>query len=283
MKLIVAHEGPQVELVRRSLELLDLGLLLFILLQLFLVTALLFLYVKAVISGIKLRLAVFQLNDPIDHLVQEVPVVRDGENGAFEPGQILLQPFRGPEIQMVGGLVQQEHVGVLQNKTAQVHTGLFPAGEVGKLPLPHFSRNIQAVADLIEGGLGVVPAAGLEGGRKGVIPLEERGLILPLLHTPCKEGHLPLQLLQPVKGAAEHPIHRISHRIYRYLGDEAHPLPGGRGHLPLVRLQFPGEDTEQRGLARSVFSQQADPLPSVHLKGQSVQDPVAHLKLFTDV
>ena len=36
-------------------------------------------------------------------------------------------------------------------------------------------------------------------------------------------------------------------------------------------------------LPRYVFSQQADPLPGVHLKGQFVQDPVAHLKLFTDV
>ena len=56
----------------------------------------------------------------------------DGQHGALVTVQILLQPFGGPEIQVVGGLVQQEDVGILQNQAGQVDPGLLPAGEGGK-------------------------------------------------------------------------------------------------------------------------------------------------------
>ena len=61
---VVAHKGPQVHLLRRLFQLLDLSLLLQVLLHPLLIAALLLHGVKAVIAGIKLRLAVRHLNDP---------------------------------------------------------------------------------------------------------------------------------------------------------------------------------------------------------------------------
>ena len=75
MELVRPHEGPQVELVRRFLELFDLGLLLLVLLQPLLIAALLLFYVKAVVPLVELRLAVLDLNDPSDHPVQKPAVV----------------------------------------------------------------------------------------------------------------------------------------------------------------------------------------------------------------
>ena len=64
VQCVIAHKGPQVHLLRCLFQLLDLGLLLQILLHPLLIAALLLHGVKAVIAGIKLRLAVRHLNDP---------------------------------------------------------------------------------------------------------------------------------------------------------------------------------------------------------------------------
>ena len=149
MQLVVAHKSPQVQLVRRLLELLKLGLLLLVLLELLLVAPLLLLHIKAVVARVKLRLAIVDLDDPAYHPVQEPAVVGDGQHGALVTVQILLQPFGGPEIQVVGGLVQQEDVGILQNQAGQVDPGLLPAGEGGKKLPPHVLGNLQAIAYLI--------------------------------------------------------------------------------------------------------------------------------------
>ena len=283
VELVVAHEGPQVHLVRRRLELLDLGLLLFILAELLLIAALLLLHIVAVIAGVELGLAVLQLDDPTHHLVQEPAVMGDGKDGAFEPGEVVLQPLGAAQVQVVGGLVQQQHVGVLQNEAAQVHPGLLTAGEVGEGTLAHVGGDVQAVAHLVEGGLHVVAAAGLEGGGQGVIPAQEGGIALPRRHPGGEGLHLLFHILEPLEGRPQHHLHRIALGVHRDLGDEPHPLARGHRHLALVGLQLSGEDTEEGGLARSVLAQQAHSLPGVHLEGDPVQDLPAHFKFFGDV
>ncbi len=91
----------------------------------------------------------------------------DGQHGALVTVQILLQPFGGPEIQVVGGLVQQEDVGILQNQAGQVDPGLLPAGEGGKKLPPHVLGNLQAIAHLIQLRLGIVAAPRLKSGGEG--------------------------------------------------------------------------------------------------------------------
>ena len=166
---VVARVGPDTQLLRRLLQLLDFGLLLLILPQLLLVPPLLFHGIKAVISGVKLRFSLLNLHHPPDHLVQKVAVVGDGQDGALEPFQILLQPLGGPQVQVVGGLVQKEDVGVLQDEPGQVDPGLLPAGQLVEGPLPHFLGNRQAVAHLIFIGVSLIAAPGLKGGGQLVV------------------------------------------------------------------------------------------------------------------
>ena len=54
--------------------------------------------------------------------------------------------------------------------------------------------------------------------------------------------------------------------------------PWRNGDGALVAVQLPGQYFEQGGLAGAVFAQQAHPLPLVDLKGDAVQNIVAHLK-----
>ena len=50
--------------------------------------------------------------------------------------------------------------------------------------------------------------------------------------------------------------------------------------VPLVAVQFSYQYFEQRGLAGAVFAQQTYPLPLIDLKGDAIQNIVAHLKGF---
>jgi hypothetical protein len=66
--------------------------------------------------------ATVQFQDPAGDVVQEVAVVSDGHNGAVVIMQEALQPGHGFGIQVVGRLVQQEHVRAGQQQAAQGHT-----------------------------------------------------------------------------------------------------------------------------------------------------------------
>ena len=280
--LVVARVGPYPQLLGRLLQLLDLGLLLLVLLELFLVAPLLLHHIEAVVARIELRLAVVNLNDPLDHPIQKPAVVGDGQDGALVAIQILLQPLGGPEIQVVGRLVQQKDVGVLQNQAGQVDPGLLPAGERGKKLSPHVLGNLQAVAHLVQLRLGVIAASGLKRGGEGVVPPEKGGVAVRP-HLLGKAEHLRLHGVELIKGGLEHVSHRILRRIDRDLGNKPYPLAGGYVHLALVPIQFAGEDFEQCGLAGAVFAQQAHPLPLVYLKGQAVQYLFAYLELLGQV
>ena len=116
MQLVRAHERPQMQIVRRLLQMGDLLLVFLILPAQLLVPALLFLGIERIVAVIKLRLAVDDLNDPLRDLVEKPAVVRYGEHRPLEVEQIVLQPLGGAQVQMVGRLVQQQYVRVFQNE-----------------------------------------------------------------------------------------------------------------------------------------------------------------------
>ena len=281
--LVHAHESPDPQLLRRLLQLCDLGLLFFVLLHPLLVAAFLLHGVEAVIPAVKLRFPVLDLDDPGDGAVQEIPVVGDGDHRAVERANVLLQPLGSVEVQVVGGLVQQQDVRVLQDEAAQVHPGLLPAGEAVEKLLPLGVRNGQAVCDLVHRHVRVVAAEGLEPLAEGAVPLQNRRVALPGGHPGLQGPHLLRQALQPGESGAQHVLHRVAGGIDGDLGDQAHPSALAHHDGALVIVQLAGQYLEQGGLAGAVAAQQAHPLPLVHLKGEAVQDVLPHLKGFDQV
>ena len=194
----------------------------------------------------------------------------DGEHRTLELLQILLQPLGGPQVQVVGGLVQQKDVRVLQNEATEVHPGLLPAGELVKGLLPHGLGDGQAVADLILVGVHLIAAPGLEGGGELVIAGEDGGVGLPVGHAPGQSGHLLLHLVQGLKGGVDHILHGVALGIDGDLGDEAQALARSDHHLALVVVHHARKDAQQGGLAAAVGAKQSHPFAGVHLKGKSV-------------
>ena len=114
--LVHTLERPHPQLFGSLFQLLNLGLFLLILLHPLLEAPFLFHGIEAVISAVKLRLAVLNLNDPGHDPVQEIAVMGDGHHRPPEGADILLQPLRGMEVQVVGRLVQQQDIRILQNE-----------------------------------------------------------------------------------------------------------------------------------------------------------------------
>ena len=72
-----------------------------------------------------------ELEDPARHVVEEVAVVGDRDDGALELGQVALQPPDALGVEVVGRLVEQQHVGLLQQQPAERHAAPLAARELG--------------------------------------------------------------------------------------------------------------------------------------------------------
>ena len=183
---------------------------------------------------------------------------------------------------MVGGLVQQEDVGVLQDESGQVDPGFFSPGQLVKQPLPHGRRDGQAAAHLILASVCLVAAPGLERGGQLVVAGQQGGIALSRPHPLGQGGHLLLHGPKGSERGIQHILHRVTRRVDRNLGDQAQPAVGRDDNLPLVRADRAGEDAQQRCLAAAVGAQQAHPLAGIHLKGEPVQYFFADLEFFHD-
>src|SRR5262249_23081910 len=68
-----------------------------------------------------------ELEDPLGHVVKEVPVVGDRDDGAGVLLQVLLQPLHALGVQVVGGLVEEQQVRLGQQQAAQRDPALLAA------------------------------------------------------------------------------------------------------------------------------------------------------------
>ncbi len=70
-----------------------------------------------------------ELQDPPGHVVKEVAVVGDRDHRAFILLEMTLQPGDRLGVQMIRGLVQEQNVGLSEQKPAQGHPPLLAAGK----------------------------------------------------------------------------------------------------------------------------------------------------------
>src|SRR5262249_8736315 len=80
-------------------------------------------------AGIEGQLAVLEMKDGIDRSVQGVAIVADEENRAAIALEIIFEPERAFEIEIVRRLVQEEKVGRREQDSGKGHAHAPPAGE----------------------------------------------------------------------------------------------------------------------------------------------------------
>ena len=276
MELVHAHKGPEVELVRRFAQMGDLLLVLFPDAKLFFIAAVFLLHKEAVVAVIKLRPAVDELNGALHHGVQKPAVVGDGEDGALEVEEVVLQPLGGVHIQMVGGLVQQENVRVLQNEPGQIHPGLFSAGKGGEKLCAHVRRDVKTVGHPVSLPLGLVAAHVFKALHQPVIFHE--GAFVTRGHGLFQLFHLRPDLVQTPVGGLQHILHGVALGVAGNLRDETQSHSLSDGDVAAVLRDLAHKDAEQRGLAGAVFAEDAHALAPLNLKAQTVEDVFVHFK-----
>ena len=119
-------------------------------------------FVFGIVSAEGGHAAVFQFEDLRDDAVEEVAVVRYGENGAAVVLEVLFQPEEGSHVQVVGRLVQEEDLGLFQKQAAQFQPRLFAAAHGGDL-LPVHLRKAHSVEDGLDFYVRIVPVRGGNG------------------------------------------------------------------------------------------------------------------------
>ena len=194
--------------------------------------------------------------NPFGRVVQEVAVVGDGHYGAAEAFEEHLQPLDRFGVQVVGRLVQQQHVGLGQQQAAQRHAAFFTTRQQADLGVP--GRQTQRIGGDFQLVLGVGAGGGNDGFEFGLLGGQrvEVGVFFAI-----GDVHL-FQALFGRKHRTHRLFHRFTHRVlvvefgFLLQVTDAQACHGQR--FTLVFLVDTGHDLEQRGLARAIEAEHAN-------------------------
>jgi len=224
----------------------------------------------AVVALVGNAVAAVQFENPLGRVVQEVAIVGDGHHGAGEAVQELLQPVHRLGIQVVGGFVEQQHVGLGQKQAAQRDAALFATGQQADLGLP--GRQSQGVGGDLELVLGIGASRGDHGFQAGLLGGQgvEIGIGLGISGVHLFELGL----------GGKHFAHGLFHALadgvlvveLGFLGQVADLDPGHGDGFAFDFLVHAGHDLQQGGFARAVQAQHANLGAGEEAQGDVFQD-----------
>ncbi len=203
--------------------------------------------------------AAVELEDPLGDVVEEVAVVRDGDDGAGVLGEVLLEPADRLGVEVVRRLVEEEEVGLLEEDAAERDAPPLAAGDLRDVGFG--GRAAEGVHRRLEGPVEVPAVRRLDG------VLDAAVLGHDLLHLVFGEAlaHLLAQLVE----AREELLHRRDGRLDvledvlgrvepRVLGQEADSRSVGGKGLAVELGVDARHDPEERRLPRAVQAEDAD-------------------------
>ncbi len=212
------------------------------------------LFELGVVAAVTGELLLVDVGDDVHHPVQEVPVVGDDDQRARVALEPVLQPEDGVQVQVVGGLVQQQQVGRAHEGLGQVEAHAPAAGEAGHR-LGHLGLGeAQAGEELLAPGLHRVGVGVLEGGVEFADAVAVMGgFRFRQFRFQTAQGGVAVDGV--VQGGALQGRGLLGH-----VGDAP---AGGKVQIAPVRVQLAPQEGEQAGLARAVGADEAHLLPRV--------------------
>ncbi len=185
--------------------------------------------------------------------------MRHGDDGAGIIVQEALQPGHRFGVEMVGRLVEEEHVGALQQEAAEGDAAALAARELGHVRIAR--RAAQRVHGDLDGAVELPAVAGVD------LLLQLALLGDELVHLVVAEllGEARRDRLEAVdeRLGRRHPLHDVAGDVLlgverRLLGEIAdRGALGGPGFADEIRVD-PGHDAQEAGLARAVDAEHAD-------------------------
>lgn len=118
---------------------------------------------RGVVAGVLDQSGLFDLNDTVDDAIEHVAVVADEDDGAFElVAKEAFEPLSALDVEVIGGFVEEEDGGVLEEEFAEGDAGFLAAGEVGDFDVELCVGEAQTMEDLIDFVVVDEPALGVD-------------------------------------------------------------------------------------------------------------------------
>ena len=214
--------------------------------------------VGAVVAAERRQLPVAQLPDAVDRGVEEGTVVRRDEQRTRPAAQVLLEPFEGVEVEVIGRLVEEEQVRIGDDQPCQRRPRLLSARQRRRRLRPFVTGEAEPAQRALDALVERVAAEDLvlvQQLRVGVI-----GHTLLALHRREPLGH-PIEMrgARPDGGPQ---VRRGHERLVEMglLGEQSERQASLAMDLAAVGLVAAGGKAEERGLARAVRADEADPV-----------------------
>ena len=236
------------------------------------------LQVGGVVAFVGVEVTAVHLGDPLGHMVQEVAVVGDSDDGTLVGGQVLLQPQDRLGVEVVGGLVQEQQVGCLQEQLAQGHAAALATRQDGDVRVRR--RAAQGVHRLLQLGVEVPGVGRVEGVLKGAHLSQERVEVRVRLRHEGADLVVTVQLgLDLGHALLDVAQDRLVLVERGFLQQDPHAVASGEAGLAVGRLIDAGHDLEDRGLAGAVGADHADLGSGQERHGDVVEDDLVTVRL----
>jgi hypothetical protein len=203
--------------------------------------------------------------------LEEPAVVGDEHDGGVDALQVALEPFERRDVQVVGGLVEEQQIGVTGQRAGERRAGQLAAGEGREVAVEVLVAEAQPVEGRVDALAPGVAAGVLEPRLRARVRVE-RGRVRGAV------GHRVLELGQPrlereqVAAALQHVVAQGELAVARralVVQRDAHVL--GEGELPAVDRTLGCQHPQQRRLARPVAPGQRHALPALEPEGDPAQ------------
>ncbi len=195
----------------------------------------------------------------------------DEQQGALEVDEQAFQPLNGREVEMVGRLVEQQQLGVGDQRARQRDTLFQAAGQgidctigIQAQPLQRFLHPTVEPPGIVDFQLMRQPLQVFEGVHVAFGHPVRRSMVI---------GQQALRLTHAFGHRLEYRMPGLKLRLLRHVSQLQRRLAP---HLARIRRVDPGDDLEQAGLAGAIAPDQTDTLPGLdHQRGAVKQRPMA--------
>ncbi len=192
-------------------------------------------------------LAVVEFEDPAGHVVEEVAVVGDGDDGALVVTQEPLEPRHALGVEVVGRFVEEEQIGSAEQESAQCDPASLPSAERGDIGV--LGGKPQGVHGDLDGALEIPRSRRLDAAFEVCLPVTE-GLVVGVRVGPPGEYLVVLgEQSGDLPDAVEHVAADILGRVeLRFLLEQPHGEPRSEAGLPGIAVVHTTHDPQQRRL-----------------------------------
>ena len=211
------------------------------------------------------------LPDLCTDIIEEIAVVADHQHRTGVALEVIFQPFHGGKVQVVGGLVQNEDIGLFQQQLCQAQPRQLAAGEHCNVLLPCILCKTHAGQHLFDIHVHVVAIGGVHDILQGIVLCQQVGVIGLGSHAALQDLHLRHGIQHRGKSGAHLAVDIQRGVQLCVLLQIAQCYPVGHAELALVVLIFAGKNLEQSGLACTVLSHNADAIFPLDTGGHIVQ------------